>query len=100
MATFQNSQTEQNPREQKNTPVREFPELDPTEQKEPGEVPDPKMAGQNSKRTQDQSTSNTNVNNRPDRDTTSDYSRGQGTQEDRNQTGDQKTSRTSNTIRE
>jgi len=99
MATSQNSQTEQNPREQKNTPVREFPELDPAEQRDPGPVPDPKMTGQNSKRISEGQT-NTNVNSRPDRETSRDDARTRDTHLDQNQKSNQQTSRTSNTSRE
>jgi len=63
----QNQQTP-NTREKKNSPTREFPELDPTEPQQPEVNPQPMMNQEGSQRG---SSSDTNVNSQPDRENTS-----------------------------
>lgn len=63
MTPTQNQQTPK--QDQKKTPVREFPELDPSEPQKPEQNPPPIMDQENPRK--NSASTNTNVNSQPDR---------------------------------
>ncbi len=85
----QNQQTPN--RDQKNTPIKEFPELDPSEPQQPEENPPPMMAQENPRK--GGTTGNTNVNNQPDRENTGRSGNQSNQETGRNQGSGQQTNR-------